>query len=163
MTHLQDMTDERFRTLADAYGGNVNRWPLNEQAAARQGLRERPAELSKVLSEAAALDALLAQHDVDMPPRALRERIVASAPRAGSEAATRDATQGARENAGVWDRAMIWWSGLGAAGVGLAGAALGAFAVSFVLSSATPQVLEGWMDAASAFSAGHTSSDWGDE
>ncbi|MGA0572721.1 hypothetical protein ACO2Q9_18550 [Variovorax sp. VNK109] len=161
MTHLQDMTDERFRTLADAYGGDLNRWPLAEQAGARWLLAQSPAALSQVLADAAGLDALLAQHEVDMPALALRERIVAGAPAPG--AGRSDARQNAGQDTGAWGRAVLWWSGFGAAGVGLAGAVAGAFAVSFALSSAAPQALDGWMDGASAFSAGQTSSDWGDE
>lgn len=161
MTHLQDMTDQRFRTLAEAYGGDLNRWPQAEQAAARQLLAQSPAALSQVLAEAAGLDAWLAQHEVDMPALALRGRIVGSA--AASGLARAPEGDDGRRYAGVWGRAVLWWSGLGAAGIGLAGAVVGAFAVSFALSSAAPQALDGWMDGASAFSAGQPSSDWGDE
>lgn len=64
----------------------------------------------------ARLDELLAAYSVPPPSAALRRRIVASAPAPVL----------------IWNRARLWWSGLGLAGIGLTGALAGAAAIAIV-------------------------------
>ena len=74
------MTLERFEALAEAYGGDVARWPLAEREAAAQLMAAEPDWVRDILARADALDAALAAFS---PPRAasgLMDRIVASAP-----------------------------------------------------------------------------------
>jgi len=76
------MTPERLSELAEAYGGDLRRWPAGERALAESLLAARPA-LKARLDEAATLDVLL-----DAAPRveasnALRDRVLASALEAG--------------------------------------------------------------------------------
>lgn len=76
------MTAERFEALADAYGGDVARWPGGEREAAAALMAADPAWARAALAEAAELDAAL---DAFVAPRAageLAERIAMGAPRA---------------------------------------------------------------------------------
>ncbi|MDR6787310.1 hypothetical protein J2Y58_000651 [Sphingomonas sp. BE138] len=116
------MTPERFAALADAYGADLRRWPSHEQDAAQAMLATDPANARDVLARAATLDGLLDRHRVPAPSSALIGRILSSAPQPGL----------------LWSRAKLWWSGLGLAGIGLAGAVTGALA----LSLATPALLD---------------------
>jgi len=80
------MTPERFETLAEAFGGDVSRWPEAEREAAAEAMAAQPAWAERVLAAAGALDAALAAFP---PPRAsgdLAERIAATAPRARAAA-----------------------------------------------------------------------------
>ncbi len=47
----------RFQALAEAYGGDLARWPADEQADAHAWRAANPAEALAILSEAGALDA----------------------------------------------------------------------------------------------------------
>jgi hypothetical protein len=76
------MTPERFETLAEAWGGDVARWPEAEREAAAALMAETPAWAERVLAHAGALDAALSDL---APPRGapgLADRIAATAPRA---------------------------------------------------------------------------------
>lgn len=75
------MTPDRFEALAQAYGGDVVRWPEGEREAAAEVMASRPAWAREVLAPAADLDALL---DAFAQPRGsagLATRIAAGAPR----------------------------------------------------------------------------------
>lgn len=76
------MTPERFETLAEAFGGDVGRWPTAERAAASQLIADDPAWTGRVLARADALDAMLASAASPIASGALVERIMAGAPRA---------------------------------------------------------------------------------
>jgi hypothetical protein len=114
MSEAERMTIERFRALADAYGGVIARWP----EAVRDAAAARAAEPSyaAVLAEADALDAALDQWRTPASSQALAARIVAAAPR-------RAITFG--------KRAKLWWSGLGLTTM-IAGALAGSAAVAAV-------------------------------
>ncbi len=68
------MTPERFRALADAYGGDLRRWPSDERDAAHALLLRQP-ETQAMLSGAAELDAALTAWTVPGPGSALAARI----------------------------------------------------------------------------------------
>lgn len=107
------MTPERFAELAEAYGGELRRWPASEQRAAEDLLLEAP-YAAAVLARAGALDRALSAFDVPPPPLQLYSRIARQ--RSGRPA--------------VRLRLAKWLSGLGAAGVLAGGVAAGAAVVS---------------------------------
>jgi transposase len=74
------MKRERFEDLAGTYGADLRRWPEAERAWAERLLAHAP-ELRSVLDEAAALDALLDASPAPWPSQALRDRVIAAAPR----------------------------------------------------------------------------------
>jgi hypothetical protein len=110
------MTDplslERFRDLADAYGGVIARWPEQHRAAAMQMARTPNA--AEILAQASMLDETLDAWRVSPPTPELECRLSASAPVPGRRFAT---------------RARLWWSGIGVAAA-LSGAVAGAAAVA---------------------------------
>ena len=76
------MTPERFEALAEAYGGDVARWPQGEREAAAALMAADPERARTALSAAAELDLAL---DAFAAPRAsgeLAQRIAGGAPRA---------------------------------------------------------------------------------
>lgn len=111
------MTDEmsaaRFAALANAYGGDLGRWPAESRTAAF--IIAGTPEGRRLLVKAAALDARLDRFTVPAPSTNLMERVLASAPRLRSTHAS-----------------VPLWRWLGFIGVGFAGAAAGALAVAAV-------------------------------
>ena len=107
------MTYERFETLADAYGGDLRRWPEGEREAARALLEGDP-RAAVLLREADGLDALLDAAPRVVASHALRERVIAAAAGAGL---------GRRRRAGIG--VMAWLSGAGWAAAACAGAVFG--------------------------------------
>lgn len=152
------MTPERFHSLVDAWGADSRRWPDAERADALAWARAHRAEADAALAAARDLDAWLACDRIAPPSSALVERIVAGAP--------------ARADAGS-RRRRFWWSGVGVAGVGLAGALAGAVAMSFIVLGNPPP--SGWQSGhgfgpenggfETGFGSADTGSvaDWGDE
>lgn len=114
------MTSDRFRTLAEAFGGAIDRWPQAEQSAARARLAADPT-LATVLGEAAALDAFLDATPEPVFSGVLRERLIA------------DARQ-ARPRAGP---VMRWLSGAGLAAACLVGVVTGAHYSDHLLGERT--------------------------
>lgn len=74
------MDIERFKTLADAWGGDVARWPAADQAEARL-LAERSEAARAALADAARLDMLLNAAASPALSPALADRVAALAPR----------------------------------------------------------------------------------
>lgn len=120
------LTPDRFAQLADAFGGDIDRWPegVRDHAKAMAGL----GELAAVLALARRLDERLDQWRAPAPSPAGRRRIAASRP------------------VYVSRRLRIWLSGLGVA-TALAGAAAGAAGATML--SPTPE--HGPSDDATAF------------
>lgn len=75
------MDTDRFETLAAAYGGDLRRWPEAEQAAAEDFRRRQPEAARAMLEEAADLDFALGAWRVPAPSAALREAVLAAAPK----------------------------------------------------------------------------------
>lgn len=73
------MNRERFETLAEAYGGDVARWPAETRDTAMVLMTADPDYAREVLARAAALDGLMAAYGVERPSGALAGRIVAQA------------------------------------------------------------------------------------
>lgn len=80
MTDDQMMDNGRFVALAEAFGGDIARWPTAEQPAARALLAE-DASMSRVLHDASAFDAILAASPEPRFSGVLRERLMAGAPK----------------------------------------------------------------------------------
>lgn len=74
------MNSARFATLAEAFGGDVSRWPARERDAAADLMLASPDWASRVLAEAAALDAQLTSLAAPPGVIGLAQRIAASAP-----------------------------------------------------------------------------------
>lgn len=110
---IDPLTIERFRALADAYGGDVARWPDDCREAAFRFAAT--AEGAAILDGASELDAQLGTWRVPAPPFDLSTRIAAGGP-----------VGNVRLQARWW-----WWSGIGIAAT-LAGAAAGTAAVAMV-------------------------------
>lgn len=109
MTDDMMMTHDRFCALAAAYGGDVARWPTDEQAPARALLAE-DASLTAVLGEAGAIDAILASSADPAFSGVLREKLIAAAPRPGGRLKAR----------------ARWITGISMAAACAAGVAMGA-------------------------------------
>ena len=117
-TAVAPMDVRRFAALAEAYGGDLRRWPQAEQAAAI--LFSQREEGRALLGHAARLDAALDRYRVEAPSRVMHAEII--------EGAAVPLRQGRRRR--------LWWLGFGLAGVGLAGAVAGLALVTVV----TPDV-----------------------
>ena len=75
------MTEDRFHALADAYGGDIRRWPEAERAAAANFARDHGLVARRVLAREQWLDAALDASALGEPSPALRQRIIEAAPR----------------------------------------------------------------------------------
>jgi hypothetical protein len=113
------VTPERFGALADAYGGDIDRWPVAERDAAWRYLRRQP-DAQTLLAAAARLDAALAGWTVPGPGAAL--------------AATIALTVSRRHAHGR--RLRLWLSSLGAAAALASGMAAAAIVLTMVLPAA---------------------------
>jgi ferric-dicitrate binding protein FerR (iron transport regulator) len=74
------MTPERFEALAEAFGGDIARWPVAERDAAAAMLAAEPAWADATLARAGELDAMLDALEAPRADGALAERIARAAP-----------------------------------------------------------------------------------
>jgi hypothetical protein len=107
------MTRERFQILAQAYGGEIARWPADAREAAAELVAADPEWTAAVLAEAARLDGMLRQAPAPAPSSALVGRVIAAA-------------QDVR-------RRIAWWLPVGL-GAGLAAASAAGLIVGVQLS-----------------------------
>ncbi len=75
------MTQERFERLAEAYGGDIRRWPDVEREAALAYAATSPAA-GATLAREGPLDIVLDGVRVAEPSEALRRAVIAAAPAA---------------------------------------------------------------------------------
>lgn len=75
------MDRERFAALADAFGGRIDLWPEAEREGAWRFMAEQGAAASALLAGAALLDQQLETLRPPQPSAALRQAILAAAPR----------------------------------------------------------------------------------
>jgi hypothetical protein len=127
------MDAKRFEALAEAYGGDIERWPAGERPAARAYRLTDPLYTGEILAVAQALDGLLSASPEPLFAGVLRERLLAQAPR-------RPAWRGAR----------AWLSGAGLAAACAAGVLFGANVSGRLASDPT---LDGISQASSSFDA----------
>lgn len=74
------MTPERFEILAEAFGGDVARWPDAEREAAAALMAAEPGMAEVILARAGDLDVALSAYAAPRGAGDLADRIVASAP-----------------------------------------------------------------------------------
>lgn len=115
------MEAERFAALADAYGGQLQRWPLAERASAQRFAATAAGRA--ILRRAGMLDSMLDSYRIAAPGPALHA--------AALRAAELDVVRQRRRR--------VWWLGLGLAGVGLAGVAAGLATVTIVTPEVQPE------------------------
>lgn len=115
------MEAERFAALADAYGGQLQRWPRAERASAQRFAATAAGRA--ILRRASMLDSMLDSYRIAAPGPALHARAL--------RAAELDVVKQRRRR--------VWWLGLGLAGAGLAGVAAGLATVTIVTPDAQPE------------------------
>ncbi len=71
------MNQDRFEALCDAYGGDIDRWPVEDRDAARAFVEAHRAIAEPLLKAARALDEALSQAVLDPPSEAQYQRVVA--------------------------------------------------------------------------------------
>lgn len=121
------MTPERFKQLAEAYGSDLRLWPQVEQAKAKQLRQERPVWARDCLDGEADLDDLLGLYRIEAPSTALRERIMAMAP---------------KPQRTLWSILVGEWRGwsMGLAAAGVAGLIVGIGSVSLLMADQSSDV-----------------------
>lgn len=111
----QPMDETRFGALAEAWGGDLRRWPEAEREAARAFAQACPGQAERLLLEAEALDAVLDASPRPAVSAALRDRVIAAGPRPrGGSGASWPAL-----------RRLIWLGGAGWAAAACAGVVFG--------------------------------------
>lgn len=75
------MNQDRFQTLADAFGGSISRWPENLQDEAYAFTASSPDEAAMALASARDLDEDLDAIERPSVSHALRQTIINAAPR----------------------------------------------------------------------------------
>jgi len=75
---LNTMNSERFEELAMAYGGDIARWPTEDQRAG-QAFLAKDSGASAILNEALELDAVLGTLETPQPSDDLMARILGDA------------------------------------------------------------------------------------
>lgn len=127
------MDATRFEALAEAYGGDIERWPVAERLGARTYRLTDPTIAANVLAVADALDGLMSVSPQPVFAGVLRERLLAQSPRRPG-----------------WRSAGTWLSGAGLAAACLAGVLFGANVSGRLASDPS---LDGMSQAASSFDA----------
>lgn len=109
------MNADRMRELAEAWGGDLRRWPAADREAAQTFALLQPEVAERALFEARQLDAVLDAVPSVQVSIALRDRVIASAGAAGLKA--RAAWPGLRR--------LLWIGGAGWAAAACAGVVFG--------------------------------------
>ena len=113
------MTEERFHTLAAAYGADTTRWPAGERAAAQAFVARNPQFVEACLAAEQMLDAALERYAPRDASASLRARIISAAPHERAVAA-------------MWR----WLTGAGL-GLGLAASCAAGVAAGYTLGHPT--------------------------
>jgi len=139
------MTPDRFRRRLDAYGADIDRWPVTDRQAARACLARHP-DLLVPMVRAAALDASICRIAPDVNHDAVAAPIDAVQPR--FKALPANASRPAGQGVG---RAAHQAGAFGWSVAALAGAA--AILVAISLQSAPPPASDGAAAVALLFDA----------
>jgi len=113
------MDAERFEQLAAAYGGAPERWPEAERDAALAFMAADRTAAERILFEARLIDAALDASPQPQVSQALRDRILADAPRPRTE----------RKLGFEWFGLRGWAAGAAMAAACAVGVVTGAFTV----------------------------------
>ncbi len=108
------MDQNRFRTLAEAWGGDLRRWPESERARAEAFRVSDPAGAAAILAEAGAIDAWLDAAPRAQPSASLSGRVIAAAEAVGL-----------KPRRPLFARPAAWLSGAGWAAACAAGVVVG--------------------------------------
>jgi hypothetical protein len=108
---MLEMTRERFAALAEAYGGEIARWPQGEREAAAALMAAEPGFTGPLLTAASRLDETLGQWAAPAVRPALRDAVLAAAP---------------KPRRAAWSWAVRFGLGAGLAGACASGLAVGA-------------------------------------
>jgi hypothetical protein len=100
---------ERFAELADAYGGDLQRWPAEQRAAAAQ-LLAGSEQARAILRAASELDDALGGPSPESALQAVRARILQSRPAA--KTTTAQTTGRSRPARSVWETLWIELGGM---------------------------------------------------
>lgn len=111
------MTPHRFTELAEAYGGDLQRWPSAERDSAQALLASGDSTLNAVLRQASWLDEQLDRHPLPAVSPQLARQIVADA----------------MQEQSFWARSFSWLFGASFVGIGIAGVAAGILVASLAL------------------------------
>ena len=114
------MGAERFAALAQAYGGQLDRWPAGERGAA--AVFAQSAEGRAILAQAARLDSMLDAYIVQAPGSAVFARVLG----------------GTNRRLSRHRRLRLWLSGFGLLGGCLAGAIAGFIAIAVLAPGQIP-------------------------
>ena len=128
---------ERFRALADSYGGDLRRWPDADRATARGYAILHPFAAWRALREARQLDGILATSRGLAVSRQLIEQISRSAPAKPKRSPSEHWLRGA-------------WLGTGLAAACAAGVATGAALATQIESAPRAQIGADPVEAAAA-------------
>ncbi len=121
---------ERFRILAESYGGDITRWPEADRVGAK-ALAKADARAAQTLAEWAALDDALHEWRIPSASASLRETVLAGAPSRGRR----------RARAALWANDLrLWFAGAGLA-AGLAGVFCGAVLSTVAVREARDEAL----------------------
>ncbi len=112
---MTPMTEKRFADMAQAWGGDLRRWPEAEREAARAWAQANAGAAERALFDARQTDAALEASPRPAVSTALRDRVIASASTAGLKA--RAAWPGLRK--------LLWIGGAGWAAAACAGVVFG--------------------------------------
>lgn len=109
------MDATRFAALADAWGGDLRRWPEAERESGRAFAASHQVVAERLLFEGDSLDALLDASPQPAVSPALRDRIIVSAAASG------------RKARGAWPSLsrLLWLGGAGWAAAACAGVVFG--------------------------------------
>jgi hypothetical protein len=119
------METERFESLAAAYGADIRRWPADDREDAFAYRAREPQSAGAFLAAAEDLDAALDAWRVEPASTALRDHILAAAPR------SRTPRRGFH----------LWLSGAGLAAAAMAGVVVGMTAFDAVVSDSRADAL----------------------
>lgn len=119
------MDRARFEMLAEAYGADLRRWPAVERDAAALFASAEPEIARAILAEADDLDHLLFAAPSVVPSTALRQAVLAAAPKARPD-----------------PRGLAFWlSGAGFAAAAVAGVIVGTSAASLAVRDARTEAV----------------------
>ena len=139
MSDTTAMSEERFKSLVEAYGGDPARWPLGEREAALRVLHSN-ATARAGAEEARRLDVKLGAASAVQVPDALTDRLLADFARASRRWRTRRFVASLAD--AVWPGAPLWQP---AVALGLA------LAIGIGIAALAPLDLRSYDDPSGAF------------
>jgi hypothetical protein len=130
------MTPEQFKSLAEAYGSDLKRWPDEHQRSAIALINQGSEEAKIAIKQANLLDDALNAYMVSTD-RALADLIINNA------LPQKPISESTKQPSTWWWNSKLWPS-IGFASAGLAGALAGIFCISLLTSTmSSPDIGDG--------------------